>query len=269
MSDFKLRSRGVVIFRRILSIKFRVYKALVIRFVIQRYGRNNIGFMWTIVEPMLLCVGVMAIWSLTKGHVHHGISMVAFVFTGYMPLTLWRHQTGYLVNIGKSSKFLTIFHNLNILDAIIARLLLEFFSVTAASLIVFMILYSFNILNYPHSVGIVVQGWLLFGLLCSSAGLLVGGLSELSDIVEKLNPPLQYFILPFSGCFFMVEWLPDSIKQYALYIPLVNCYEIIRGGFYGPEFPTYGDPIYVVTSSILTFGAGFYIYEHVKNNIDS
>lgn len=249
--------------------KGRVYRALVVRFVIGRYGRDNIGFMWTIVEPMMLCVGVMLIWSLTKGVGYHGVSIVAFVFTGYMPLTLWRHQTGYMINIGKSTKFLTAFHNLTILDAMIARLFLEFFSVTAASLVVFMSLYSIGLLDMPYSLGDVIYGWLLMGLTCSSAGVLFAALSESTHLIERINGPLQYFILPFSGCFFMVSWLPDSVKYYALYIPLVNCYEIMRGGFYGPEVPTYGDDFYVILCAIATAGLGFFVFERVKNRIDA
>ncbi|WP_197279929.1 ABC transporter permease [Bosea sp. AAP35] len=268
MSEFKFSIDSFGLWRRIL-VKNRVYKALIVRFVIGRYGRDNIGFMWTIVEPMMLCVGVMIIWSLTKGVGYHGGSIVAFVFTGYMPLTLWRHQTGYMVNIGKSTKFLTIFHDLNVMDAILSRLFLEYFSVTAASLVVFASLYSFDLLDFPYSLSEVVKGWLLMGVICSCSGILFAALSELSHIMERINAPLQYFILPFSGCFFMVEWLPDSVKKYALYIPLVNAYEILRGGFYGPEFPTYGDSVYVIICSILTAGLGFFIFERVKNRIDA
>lgn len=268
MSQLKSSSKGFNFWHR-LSVKARVYKALVVRFVIGRYGRDNIGFMWTVVEPMMLCVGVMILWSLTKGAGYHGVSIVAFVFTGYMPLTLWRHQTGHMVNIGKSTKFLTVFHDLNVMDAILSRLLLEFFSVTTAALIVFLSLYSFGLLIFPYSISMVVQGWLLMGLVCSCAGVLFASLSELSHVMERINGPLQYFILPFSGCFFMVDWLPDSAKEYVLYIPLVNAYEIIRGGFYGPEVATYGDAFYVVLCSTLTAGLGFFIFERVKNRIDA
>lgn len=268
MSDQHASSGARFSLRRALAGKRRVYEALIVRFVIGRYGRENIGFMWTIVEPMLLCVGVMAIWSLTKGSGYHGVSIVAFVFTGYMPLTLWRHQTGYMVNIGKSTKFLTVFHNLTIFDAIITRLFLEFISVTAASMVVFAILYSLNILSAPHDLGMLVQGWLVMGAVGAGAGVLFAALSETSDIVEKINPPLQYFILPFSGCFFMADWLPDSVREQALYIPLVNVYELIRGGFYGPEVRTYGNASYAIAWSVATAGLGCFIFERVKDRIE-
>lgn len=249
--------------------KRRIYEALTVRFIIGRYGRENIGFMWTIVEPMLLCVGVMVIWIYTKGSAYHGVEVVTFVFTGYMPLTLWRHQTGYMINIGKMTKFLTIFHRLTIFDAIITRLMLEFLSVSSASIVVFLILYSTNAIAWPADIGLLILGWLTMGAMGAGAGIFFAALSECSDILEKLNAPLQYFILPFCGCFFMVAWLPDSIQEYALYIPLVNAYELIRGGYYGPDIPTFGNFPYAISWAIITAGAGCTIFESVRHDIEA
>lgn len=269
MSDHRASNQLMFGVRAALSAKRRVYQALVIRFVIGRYGRENIGFMWTIVEPMILCVGVMVIWSLTKGSSYHGLNIVTFVFTGYMPLTLWRHQTGYMVNIGKNTKFLTIFHNLTVLDAIMSRLFLEFISVTAASIIVFSALYACGVLKLPYDPAALLQGWFAMAALGSGAGILFAALSEISDLVEKLNAPVQYFILPISGCFFLVDWLPDSAREYALYIPLVNAYELIRGGFYGPEIPTYGSASYAFACALASAGVGCFIFERVKDQIEA
>ncbi len=239
-----------------------------VRFVIGRYGRENIGFMWTVVEPMLLCIGVMVIWSATKAS-YHGVNIVAFVMTGYMPLTLWRHHTGSMVNFPRQTKFLTVFRNLTIFDAMMARLILEYLSVSAATLIVFSTLYNFGLVNWPYDLAIVLQGWLVMGAMSASAGILIAALSETSEVIEKLNQPIQYFLMPLSGCFFMVDWLPDNVKEYVVYIPLVNAYEIIRGGYYGPEFPTYGSAIYALASALLTAGLGCYIFERIKHRIQT
>lgn len=267
MQDGYSSGRKTSSLRQTLATKQRVFEALVVRFVIGRYGRENIGFMWTVVEPMLLCVGVMVLWSATKSS-HHGVNIVAFVLTGYMPLTLWRHHTGYMVNFPRHTKFLTVFHHLTVFDAMISRLILEFLSVSAATLVVFFALFAFGLVNRPYDVAMVLQGWLLMGAMSASAGVLIAALSESSELVEKLNQPVQYFMLPLSGCFFMVDWLPDSVKAYAVYIPLVNAYEIIRGGFYGPEFPTYGSASYALGAALLTAGLGFFLFERIKDHIE-
>lgn len=252
-----------------INIKRRVYESLAVRFVIGRYGRENIGFMWTVVEPMMLCVGVMMIWSATKGSSYHGVNIVAFVYTGYMPLTLWRHQTGYMINIGKHTKFLTIFREITILDSIICRLSLEFISVTASAIIVFFVLYAVGIIDAPKDTPTLLEGWLIMTLIGSSFGVLFAALSELSDIVERINPPVQYFLIPFSGCFFMVDWLPDTARNYILYVPIVHAYEIMRKGYYGEGILTYGNGSYAIIFAIVTAGLGLFLFELVKDKIDS
>ena len=46
---------------RSVVIQGRVLGALVMREIITRYGRHNIGFMWVFVEPMMFTAGVMAV----------------------------------------------------------------------------------------------------------------------------------------------------------------------------------------------------------------
>ena len=43
-----------------LRIQSRGVNALMIRELMMRYGRGNIGFLWLVLEPMILCAGGMA-----------------------------------------------------------------------------------------------------------------------------------------------------------------------------------------------------------------
>lgn len=255
--------------RNAIEAKQRVYQALITRFVIGRYGRENIGFMWTIVEPMILCVGVMAIWSFTKGQSDHGVNIVAFVLTGYVPLTLWRHQTGYAVNCLRNFKFLTIFRHLSLFDAMMSKLFLEFISVSGAGLVVLAILYAVGLIEAPHDWGAVILGWLMMGSLGTGMGILTAALSETTDLIEKVNQPLQYFLLPFCGCFYMAGWLPDATREYALFIPMLHSYEMIRAGFFGPEIRTYSDPFFGFSCALAMAGLGCFVFERVKNHVEA
>ena len=51
-------------------IQVRVIAALMLREVLTRYGRHNVGFLWLILEPMLFTIGITTLWMLTK--VTHG-----------------------------------------------------------------------------------------------------------------------------------------------------------------------------------------------------
>ena len=50
-------------FPRSLDIQLRVLGALLMREIITRYGRDNLGFLWLFVEPMIFTLGITALWS--------------------------------------------------------------------------------------------------------------------------------------------------------------------------------------------------------------
>src|SRR6478609_4429883 len=74
-------------------IQSRVLGALMIRELHTRFGRENIGFLWLMVEPLIFAILVGLMWTAMRAD-EHGISVVAFVVTGYLPLTLFRHAVG-------------------------------------------------------------------------------------------------------------------------------------------------------------------------------
>ena len=65
----------------------RVINALLMREVLTRFGRHNIGFLWMVVEPMMFTLGVTALWLLTN-HKEGQLSVMAFVLTGYSSVVL-------------------------------------------------------------------------------------------------------------------------------------------------------------------------------------
>ncbi|MDR6874802.1 capsular polysaccharide transport system permease protein [Bosea sp. BE125] len=254
-------------FREGLAIKARVYDALIVRHILMRYGRDNLGFLWTVVEPMLLCVGVMGIWSITKGGHEHGLQVTALVYTGYMPLTLWRHMTNSMVHWLRFSKFFIQFRGISLLDALLSRLYIEFISVTSAAIIVYFSLNTVGLLPDIQDFGTVLEGWLIMGALGFGGGFLIAAASEATEITEKIMPPLQYFMLPFSGCFFMLSWLPSSAREYLSYVSFVHSFETFRSGFFGSSVETYGNPSYAFAVALATAGCGFIIFERIRDNI--
>lgn len=258
------RQEGLV---EALEVKARVFSALAIRYVVTRYGRENLGFAWLLVEPMILCLGVMGLWTLKYGSMQHGLLITGIVFTGYMPLTLWRHMSNSTAYLLRYSKQFFHFSMIKPLDALLSRLLLEFTSVTAAALLVYLILTEFEVLPRAYDWQMMLQGWLLMGALGLGWGLTVGTLTEISEVVEKFLQPVQYLLLPISGCFFMMTWMPDEAREILAFVPLVHAYETIRGGLFGPSVLTYGDPAYGFAWAVIGVACGLLILEKVQHNI--
>ncbi len=232
-----------------------------------RYGRANVGFLWVILEPMILCVGVMLLWSVMKGSYDHGVQVIAFVFTGYMPLTLQRHMSNSAVFILRMSKSTLIHKNITYYDNLISRVMLEFIATSTAALVIYFSLILLGLMTPAYDFGQLLLGWLLMAFLAAGIAFIYAGLSEAYEVAEKLLPAFNYLMLPLCGFFFMVEWLPQNVQQLALYMPLVHAFEAVRAGMFGPSTITHYSLQFALCSSILMIGIGFLIISRVRDRI--
>jgi len=101
-----------------------------------------------------------------------------------------------------------------------------------------------------------MEGWTHLVIYATGLSLLVGSLSEQSEIVDKVWHPIMYLLIPLSGSFFTVESLPKSFAQYVTLNPTVHCTEMIREGFFGESYHWHYDRIYLVTFNVLILAAG-------------
>lgn len=218
-------------------MQLQVIAALMIRNVMAKYGRGNLGFLWLIVEPIFLVGGVILVWVfLHRGG--HGVSVAAFVLSGYMPLTLWRHLSNG-VRVMSGNYGLLYHRRITIFDIMIARALTEIAGISAAGIIVYLILLSVGSLNWIAEPSLLLAGWLIMSAFAFGFGCITAGLSERSEVLENLIQPTQYLLMPLSGCFFMVSWLPKQAQDLALLIPMVHMYELIRDGIFGKDVTTH------------------------------
>lgn len=195
-----------------IRIQARVLGALLMREMVMRYGRQNIGFLWLIIEPMILTCGVMIMWSLLR-HEAHGLVLIAFVLSGYMPLTLWRHVTSHAVLCFRQNSPLLYHRQVRPLDTVIARSLMEIAGTTGALIVVYATLRLADIIPPYANLGLLVTGWLTMAWLAFGTGLVLAAATEQFEFVEKMVAPAQYLILPISGMFFMVAWLPTRVQE--------------------------------------------------------
>ncbi len=249
-----------------VAIQARVLGALVMREMLSRYGRENIGFLWLILEPMLLTCGVMIMWTLLK-HQAHGLALVAFVLSGYMPLTLWRHVSGHAVSCLRQNLPLMYHRQVRLPDALISRALLEVGGTSIALVVVYIIVRLAGFMMPYANLGLLLMGWLFMAWFAFAVGLVLAAASERFEFVEKLVQPIQYLLLPVSGMFFMVAWLPSDVQRLALYIPLVHCFELFRGGFFGETVEIYYDVGYLFKCCLFTTAVGFYLVNQARYHV--
>lgn len=236
------------------TINRRVVGALFLRELLTRYGRNNIGFLWLFVEPMLFTLAITAFWTATRSIHGSDIPIVAFALTGYSSLLMWRNMPGRCTGALKANMSLLYHRQVTVLDVFTARILLEFMAVSTSFVALAIGLYAAEWLTAPEDILQVLAGWLLLGWFGAGLALTIGGLSERYDIVGKLWPPVSYFMMPLSGVAFIVDALPPKMQEIALYLPMLNALEYLREGWFGSLMRAHYDLGYVaIVNLILTF----------------
>jgi capsular polysaccharide transport system permease protein len=250
-----------------LRVQFHIIRALIVRDMLMRYGRSNIGFVWAILEPMILTIGVMFVWSTLKSPYEHGFQIVAVVFTGYMPLTLFRHFTQVGTFLFRRSITLLYHRHISLIDVLLARLTLEFAATSAAMVTVYLTLTMSGFIYPAADPGLMLLGWLYMALLSFGLSALFAVLSEYSDIVERIVPPFQYITVPLSGAFFMVDWIPKTAQDLIWYVPLVHCYEMFRAGYFGDKVVTYYSFWYPLVWALGLIWLGFVAMDKVRGKL--
>ena len=217
----------------LFALQARVIGALLLRELHTRYGRENIGFLWVIGEPILFCAGVAILWTAIRPAHQHGLPMTAFVISGYVPLTMWRHCLFRAVKAFEANGSLLFHRQVTPLDLIVARTILEILGSLMAGLIVTLGAIAIGFMGPPQDYGMLYLGLGLHIVFCAATALLVAALSEVSDLVEKSVQVFSYLSIPFSGAFTMNQWLPTGVRDVLLWSPSVNNIEMIREGVFG------------------------------------
>jgi len=248
-------------------LQLRVIMALVIREINTRYGRENIGFLWIIGEPILFVAGVTIAWSMMRPALEHGLPMPAIVLTGYVPLTMWRHCLGRSVKAYEANGALMFHRQVTPLDIITARCFLEIVGVIMAAAIVLVAGVVVGAMEWPIDWGLVYLGVLMQALFCYATALLMASLSEYSDVAERAVGILSYLAIPFSGAFTMVDWLSPQFQQALLWSPSVNNVEMIRAGMFGASAHSHFDLIYDLWITALMIVAGLHLTMRVRSRI--
>lgn len=211
----------------------RIIVALTLREMSTRFGREGLGFAWLILEPLAFCVGVLLLWTMTKPSYEHGIRLAPFVMTGYMCVILMRHQIQFSMGAIQGNVGLLHHRPIKPVHLLVTRNLLEVGGATAAFFVVYVALIVLGEVSPPHDYLLLYAGWGLLAWIGMGFALLLAGLSMRFEVVERVVTLLTYILIPLSGAFFMVEWLPPAYRETFLLMPFAHPIEMVRGGVFG------------------------------------
>lgn len=249
------------------DIQTRVIRALMLRELTTRFGRENIGFLWIMVEPLLFALLVGLLWRAMKGPLEYGVDIIAFVVTGYIPLVLFRSTVTRAVSSFTANGSLMYHRQIKVLDLILVRFMIELVGHMMAYVTIAAGLGALGLFPWPYDVGMIIIGWFYYALFTFAIALVVAPLSEMSEVLEKIVPVTTYMMIPFSGAFYLVSSLFPDAAAVALLSPPVHGMEMMRFGVFGPEIDPHYDFVYPLTFCLPCIALGLMLCRVVRRHL--
>ena len=250
-----------------VTVQGRVLGALLIREVITRYGRHNIGFLWLFVEPMLFTLGVTALWTATKSIHGSDLPIAAFALTGYSTVLLWRNLPGRTIGAIRASSALLYHRNIKPLDIYLARIFLEVGGASISFMVLGMLFIAIEWIAPPEDILIVTLGWFSIAWFGAALAIFLGTVSYLSELVDKFWHPFSYLMFPMSGAAFLVSALPRNFQEIVLLLPMVNGVELVREGYFGSKFVPVYDLSYLIVFNLVLSVVALMFLRYVSRRV--
>lgn len=239
-----------------LKVQARVIRALLLRELITRFGRRNLGVLWLVVDPALFTLAVAALWTLSGMHQKSDLPIVAFAITGYSSVLLWRNTVNHCVHGIAENRNLLYHRNVRALDVLIARWLLELAGASASFAVLAGVFVAAGQMAPPADPLLLLAGWLLLAWFGVALGVTMAAASAFSEVVARVWQPLSYILFPLSGAMFLVHALPPAVQSFVLLLPMVHGVEMVRGGYFGAVVPAVFDAAYLVSFCLVLTFAG-------------
>lgn len=239
-----VRSTGAVM-REGFRVQCRVIGALMMRELHTRYGRENIGYLWLILEPMLLATAIGLIHARTPSHFGGDITPVPLALVGYCNFMTFRSMISRAEGALEANASLFYHRTISPFDLLFSRALLESAGTFIAFCVLMGLAVAVGIANLPARPEYYMLGVLLFNLLSFNLSMMVCGLTHDRRALGRLIHPIVYIMMPLSGAFFTMNALPSEVRDVFLAIPLAHIFELLRYGWFKSAHSEYIDGAYL------------------------
>jgi capsular polysaccharide transport system permease protein len=243
-------------FLRGLSVQANVVGALIMRELHTRYGRDNVGYLWVVLEPMSLAMAVsLARFAQRQGEFGIGIPPVPFTIVGYCVFIIFRQIVTRSEGVVESNAPLLYHRMVTIFDMLLSRALLEAAGVTITLVILLGFATLAGMTDPPARPLALIAGVALMVWFSFAVSLLVCAVTNDNRLAQRLVHPVMYIYMPISGAFYRVQWVPLHYRSIVSWIPTVHIFELVRYGEFHVANDAYFNPVYILGWCLaLTYG---------------
>ncbi|WP_386693719.1 ABC transporter permease [Lonepinella sp. MS14435] len=253
--------------KRSFVIQGRVLRALLMREIITRYGRRNIGFMWLFVEPLMMTLLITILWSVARASSYSTLNIIAFIITGYPIMMMWRNSSNRAIGAISANTALLYHRNVLVLDTLLARMLLEISGATIAQMSLIILLIVMGLIPMPNDLFYMLMAWALMAMFAIGLGLIIASIAQYFEPFGKIWSTLSFISMPLSGAFFFIHNLPATAQQFLLWFPMIHGTEMFRKGYFGASVTTYENPYYIFVFNLILIFIGLIMVRNFSKGL--
>ncbi|WP_333834452.1 ABC transporter permease [Rubrimonas sp.] len=228
-----------------LELQLRVVFALILREMTTRFGRSAGGYLWAVLEPAGTVALLALVFSQIARHPPLGVDFALFFATGYVAFHCYMDISRNVSNAVRTNRALLTFPSVTMLDAIIARFLLQLLTTIFVGALILTVLVVTSRQPVALDLGAVLLAMGLAALLGLGVGALNCVLFAFSPTWERVFNVVNRPLFLISGVFFIYEALPRAAQDVIWWNPLMHVTAIMRTGFYPFYEPSYPSVVYV------------------------
>lgn len=246
----------------------RVVFALMIREIRTRYAKSRLGYANAFVSPLLqkafMLFGMMAL----NRQAAYGTSLFLFIWSGlaaFHSFSMIASKSMSSLNIPAGVNFIP---TVTLFDFFLARVILEFLTVTLVSIFGFVCIYLFDTHQaMPSNLGPLFASVGLLTMLGMGVGMINAVIAYFFNSWKTLWNAFTVVLMFGSAVMRVLEFLPSQIRDLMLWNPIAHGVEYFRLAFY-PTYPSYFlDVKYLATCAVLSFLLGFILVRVMRRRL--
>ncbi|HEX9857185.1 MAG TPA: ABC transporter permease, partial [Paracoccaceae bacterium] len=224
-----------------------------------RYGKSWGGYFWAVAEPAG-GIGLLAlVFSYALRNPPLGNSFMVFYATGIIPFFMYGAVSTSVANAVQGNRGLLVYPVVSALDTVLARLVLETLNYVMVAVVLFPFLIYFDRAVVSFDAGNMVLAMTMAVSMGLGVGtvncVVIGFFPTWRNIWAVLNRPL--FIM--SGVLFTYDMVPEPLRSFLWYNPLIHVIGQARTAFYGSYEGEYISHAYLFGVAFSLFVVGAYL----------
>lgn len=239
-----------------IEIQLRVVGALVLRETRTRFGKTQLGYLWSFIGPIIHIIVMTFAFSALGRVAKVGDSLPLFFATGLLSFGIFRRISSQCATALEANQALLAYRIVKPLDAIIGRAVLEFLTSIANLIIIIAALIVFWEAQMPANLHLMAFAVILLAIIGFGIGALNAVIAAWWTSWRNIEQLGSRALILMSGVYLIPDALPEEVVKYLAWNPVLHGIELMRFGYYWGYRSSVLDVPYLVSSAVLLLFLG-------------